>query len=864
MKDQVSALNLLEEIETASLYHPTCRQSSSYTSRVDTILKRLAVRGDPASPTSLFPRPDHPLFPDQRTSNEALIQCLTLEIGKASQLAEKVDKATKKYRTSYEAVKRVEMLLRDVQEVSITLASIINKFKEGVPSDDRDGVPPDLMSEECLDPTSHSMFLALLPSLLEETTCAIKDADERIEASPAALFGLDLPGIDQMFKENSTSDIQKLTVLRAETLSIRDSVSKRVDRLRKARKINSNFDFNLASIRNIRAQISEGMEAHRWRQESGNLSAPPTPESSTFELVALDSTHPEFEDQLTDVGSRISADVKDPFKALYLTLEPALQECLSRKVYILEAFLESSQQMLQLFVAVKDQSSTMAIIRDTFNALLIRIEDSKVRIHEAIDEISSKRSNNDGQTGFEIDEDIQAIQQEVKSFINSLSKRVPFIGRSPSSPNRALKPPSSSSDPQAKSPQQATFDPPFDPWSIDASVRADSNSFAMRLNGALESLLQTRDHLELAKQSKEIDDTLSRTFDDINSVNLRLVTQRSSFMHIPRNATDSSSRYQAILDELHSLSSSKRPEIARSFSPTRELLRRMDEKSHKLELSIRQNLYVSRIMAIDDAELRLKTWDQDFLEFKQEVSFALEAELRHQEEIRLAEVKLRETEEELIASEELERQRQEQERFENEEIQRRLEERLAEEHRQHLELERIAAELELKTRLEQEAKQAEERRLAEQERLANAARAQSEKEKLEKDEANWIRLEQERTHMLAKLQAAQALLEEERRLFAESERLASETAEKQRLEMKELERRQIEMQQISDERERRAELERQAELQRQAELKQEAKKFFEKKSKMITDGEPDPPFLLNINHRHIRCLWHPDVYFRLS
>ena len=841
MKDQVSALNLSEEIETASLYHPTCRQSSSYTSRVDTILKRLAVRGDPASPSCLFPRPDHPLFPDQRSSNEALIQCLTLEISKASQLAEKVDKATKKYRTSYEAVKCVEILLRDVQEVSITLTSIINKFKEGVSTDDRDGLPPDLMSEECLDPTSHSMFLALLPSLLEETTRAIKDADERIKASPAALFGLDLPGIDQTFKENAASDIQKLTVLRAETLSIRDSVSKRVERLRKARKINSNIDFILASIRNIRAQISEGMEAHRWRQESGNLSAPPTPESSTIELAALDSTYPEFEDHLSDVGSRITAEVKDPLNALSLTLEPALQECLSRKAYILEAFLESSQQMLQLFVAVNDQSSTMAIIRDTFNALLIRIEDSKVRIHETIDEISNKRSDNEGQTSLEIDEDVQVIQQEVKSFIDSLAKRVPFIGRSPSSPNRAFKPSSSSSDLQAKSPQQATFDPPFDLWSIDASVRADSNSFAMRVSGALESLLQTRDHLELAKQSKEVDDTLSRTFDNISSVNVRLVSQRSSFMHIPRHATDSSSRYQTILDELYSLSSSKRPEIARSFSPTRELLRRMDEKSHKLELSIRQNLYVSRIMAIDDAELRLKAWDQEFLELKQEVSFALEAELRHQEEIRLVEVQQREAEEERITSEELEQQRQERERFENEEKQRRLEERLAEEHRQQLELERIAAELELKTLLEQEAKQAEERRLAEQEQLANAARAQAEKEKLEKDEADRIRLEQERTDMLAKLQAAQALLEEERRLFAESERIASETAEKQRLEMKELERRQIEMQQISDERERHAELERQAELQRQAELEQAAKKFFERESRLIPDGEPDPP-----------------------
>lgn len=688
MKDQVSASNLLEEIETASLHHPTSRQSSSFASRVDTILKRLAVRGDPASPASLFPRPDHPLFPDQKASNEALIRCLTLDIEKASQLAGKADKAAKTYRTSYEAVKRAETLLRDIQGISATLASIINKFKEGVSSDDRDGDPPDLTSEECLEPTRYSMFLALLPSLLEETIHAIKDADEQIKASPVVLFGLDLPGVDQAFRENAASDVQKLTVLRAQTLSIRDSVSKRVDRLRKARKINSNIDANLALIRNIRGQISEGIEAYRWRQESGGSDAPPTPESSTFELAAQDSNHPEFDDQLSVVGSRIIAEVKDPLSSLSPTLEPALEAHLIQMVHALEASLESTQHMLQLFVAVKDQSSTMNIIRDTFNTLLMRIEDSKARIHETIDEVPSTSSDNKGQTSLEMDEDIQAIQQEIKTFIDSLFKRVPFIGRPPSSPNRALKAPWLPIDPQAKSP--ATFDPSFDPWSVDASVRADSNSFAMRLNGALDILLQTRDHLELTKKVKEVDDALSRTFDDISNASLRLASQKSSVMHIPHHSLDSAPRYQVILDEL--LSSSERSEIARSFSPIRELLRQMDETSHKLELSIRQDLYVSRIAATDDAELRFKTWDQEFLEFKQEITLALEAELRHQEEIRLAEARQREAEEKRIAAEELERQKQERERVENEEKQRLLEERLAEERRRQLELARIAAE----------------------------------------------------------------------------------------------------------------------------------------------------------------------------
>ena len=221
------------------------------------------------------------------------MQCLTLEIGKASQLAEKVDKAAKKYRTSYEAVKRVQKLLQDVQEVSITLTSIINKFKEGVSSDDQD---------DSEDPTSHSMFLALLPSLLEETTRAIKDADERIKASPAAFFALKLPGIAKTFKQKAASDFQKLTILRAKTLKIRDSVSQQ--------KISQEKEKNEAA----KAAVRQSAQKRRH----------PSPAPATFVTTSRSESENELPQELLEVEPSPSVIELSFYAVIFVHIFPSL------------------------------------------------------------------------------------------------------------------------------------------------------------------------------------------------------------------------------------------------------------------------------------------------------------------------------------------------------------------------------------------------------------------------------------------------------------------------------------------------------------------------------------------------------------
>jgi hypothetical protein len=93
-------------------------------SRADTLIKRLALRGNPASSSSTFPRPEHPLFPIQQESNKALIESLSAEILSATEIAKKVDAMAKAYTVGYEAVKHVENLAATATNLSTTFNTL--------------------------------------------------------------------------------------------------------------------------------------------------------------------------------------------------------------------------------------------------------------------------------------------------------------------------------------------------------------------------------------------------------------------------------------------------------------------------------------------------------------------------------------------------------------------------------------------------------------------------------------------------------------------------------------------------------------------------------------------------------------------
>ncbi|KAF9534910.1 hypothetical protein CPB83DRAFT_843135 [Crepidotus variabilis] len=835
MKDHAAASNLFEEIETAKMYHPTARQSTSFMSRIDTILKRLAVRGDPASPVSLFPRPDHPLFPDQKAANDSLVKKLSQDISSANQLAKKIDASAKEYRTRYEAVKRVETLQQSIEDISTTLSSINAKYRKGVPAGDGDGSPPDLTSDNALEAMSYNVFLALLPALLEETERAVEASGKFLQSAPLILSGIDLPGIDREFKDNAAAAVRGVSALRDEVISSKDSISQRVARLRESRRISSNIDAKLAALKLTRTEMARAMEQHRWRQESGGPSAPLTPESPTTELHQHESIPINFDAHLVNLKSTIQPEIVEPLDKLSSTLEPQLEASLQQRFLILQSSLDSTYQMLRLLCAIEEQKIAMNSIRDTFHSLSIRIEDAKLQTSRLINDVLQSTSSNSTPLSSTTElKELGSIQTEVTVFIDGLSNRVPFIARHVKSNRRAsFKSPLSPSFDEQDGLPDFWSDVPFDFAAVDAAVRADSNSYAMRINGSLEGLLQAKTHLDLAKLAREVDHTLLSTAKESESLSHELAAHRASFSNISPQTSETLPKLLELLGHLEQ-TKKRRPTVSRSLSPVRERLRQMDELSRPLSPSIRDNLFQSRSSACDDAQLRLTSWDDQAQSLKSEISVAVEKEQQFMDEVKAAEERKLRAEEERAAAEETERLRLEKEHQQELERQRLLAEKRAEEEKQEQERRRLAAEQADKERVMQEAAELERLRREEEERQAEVQRARAEAERLAKEEEERARNEKERAAMLEKLRLAEEQLEEERKLHAENERLSKSQAERQRMEMAQLEKRQVEILSMSQKRAQRDQMERE---QERAEKEKEIRDVSERAEKRAQELE---------------------------
>ncbi|KAJ7507495.1 hypothetical protein B0H11DRAFT_127062 [Mycena galericulata] len=785
MKDQVAAQTLWDEIEAAKFQHPTARQSTSFVTRADALIKRLVLRGDPASVTSTFPQPTHVLFPEHKEVNESVVQTLSFEITTALELARKVETSAKEYRLNYEAVNRVETLVQPASDLSTTFTTVIERLEKGVPSTDGDGTPPNLMSETCLEPTRHAAFLALLPTILKEQETANESAAQVLRSSRGALLGLDRPGIDPGFKATATAKFQRLSALRGQAQWTRDDVTSRVGRLREARKIWNLMDGNLSELEEIRREIGEAMEKHCWQQELNVNGAPLTPESFSAPLP-VDSPPTESVKRLDDLNSKLVQEIDLPLASLSRTLEAPLNERLLRSSAGLKKFLEQVRQMADLLQAVKNQATAMGAIRNEFNDLQIRVDDLKMRLDGGIEAVLAEKLDATQLSSLDTDlkTDIENLRSGVKVYTDSLAKRVPFVSSGPRPSITAttfVKRRFSSIDLKlAAFDEHQAVELPFDLQSLDDAVRADSNSYVMKLGGELQTLEQRAAHFQLAQMAKDVDSSLSFVVSDINQIVQQFSALKTSFANI-QGQSDISEPLADLAKDVESTFARRTP-IARSFSPIRELLRRMEAAPGAHDPAVHESMYLARIRAVDDAELRFRAWTDDVELLTKQVAEAQRNEAQRLEAERIAEEQRLQAERERIAAEEAERARLERERLEEQERLRLEEERLAEERRVQAEKDRIAAEEAAQALLVQQQFETAERERLELARLEEERRLQAEKERAAAEEAERARLERERLEMEAKLRLAEEQLAEERRLQAERARRAAEQAERERAE----------------------------------------------------------------------------------
>ena len=150
---------------------------------------------------------------------------------------------------------------------------------------DGDGSPPDLSFERCLDTTTHSTFLTLLPSISQESDQAHTTATKLITAYQLPLHNVDRPGIDLAFQQSAAIRFGTLSV-RDEVFETVDDTNGRVGRLRVVRRVWSIMDFVKKGLQNIQSDIAELLVKGRWMQQV-DTTEPLTLQSPTAELSAV-------------------------------------------------------------------------------------------------------------------------------------------------------------------------------------------------------------------------------------------------------------------------------------------------------------------------------------------------------------------------------------------------------------------------------------------------------------------------------------------------------------------------------------------------------------------------------------------------
>ncbi|KAG6833796.1 hypothetical protein H0H87_011730 [Tephrocybe sp. NHM501043] len=696
MKDKTTAQNLFEEIETAKLHHPTARQSASFVSRADALIKRLSFRGNPISSTSAFPSPEHPLVSDQKDSNRMLAQFLSSEISATSATAYKVDDAAKAYRTIFEAVSRVEDLTASAEELSDTFTAILGQLEDGIPAPEGDGSPPDLSSLACLESTCHSAFLTLLPTILKQSTQTTESSTQVLRFSVPAMVGLDHPGIDKEFTNSARSAFRKLELLLNQVQAACETTEARCALLSKARQFDAALHEIANSLKDLQRNLSVAIDMQRWRQVS--ISSTMHPTTYVFDVFPPSTGITEINKDLVSIDFKLNQ-TTDSLRSLCGTLDGPVKLHLLQHLSEVQGLLGRYTKQMNIFDSIRRQAATMKDLHGEFIDLKLDIESAKNHFEARTQEVLSNFLVNGDipEVDIALQANLEKMQSDVAYFVDRLPDRVPFVSQGHSS----------SCD------FASEMDLEFGLPTLDDVVRTDSNLFAVTLSGQVEDLSRHLSQFHLARIAKDMDAILLPTTASLSQLIEELQMARTTFSEILSRADDTTLPLNSLLQDVEKAAKSSGIEIYQSFSQIRGLLQKMDALSGAGDTTAHEILYTPRCKAADRAVSLYNNWEMGVS------AFLTEVRTKWAEEIERLELSRRAQElqaaRDRAAAEQAKRYRLEQERVEREMREKLEQEQIAEALRQHAEEERIAAE---QCRLEQPCAEAEENRCLEDRRIA--------------------------------------------------------------------------------------------------------------------------------------------------
>lgn len=761
---------------------------------------RLSQRGDPAAVKNTFLHPTHMLFPEQDFCNRLLVSTLSAEMVQSVGLTQRAEELVRGYHLAYEIVERTEGLCSAAGKHLEGYEAIAQKLVGGVDAlDGDDGKPPNLEDIACLEPTAHSTFLALFPSITSSLDELNTHANRTLQEFASMSLRLSRPNIDPDFKTNANAIADSLSSKKQSLGGMHADVSSHVAHLKQIRRLRSSLDGVYNSLEEIRQDIDEGVRRDQWTPRSIEPSAPLTPESSLDLLPAVGTSPEEVIQRLNDIRNVVVEESISSFASISTKIPQTLRNWVDQDLSESKGAVDGLLHLTLLWQASIKQSSVMFEVTDTSNDLRTQLDNLQGEFDTFIDAILDHSSTPSTHTLQDLISREQNIQYVIKAFVDSLSHRVPFIGsvkRSPprgrSSRNRSSASSLSSLGSIRQRPQ-AEFPPELS--NLDNTVRADCNQLCLTLSSAAASLQTRGKQLKVAELSRTVEAALVAIHDDIRTVADDINDRRDAFSSIESPSLEYLDDFSTRLDVDFQV---RRTGISRSFSPIRELLAALDALPGSRESGPYERMVLPRTRSMKEAETIFDALQDQVTRLK-----ALVSDERKREAERLAHIadaEARRIEEERKAEEERWRKEEEerQVREEEESI------RLAELERLRLEAEGRAREAEKeRLRLELETLRAQE----EEDRLWR-----EKEERLVKEEAERIRQEE-----LERLRREEARLKaEEERLKVEEARLKREEEEQQRV-TEEQRRKEGELQRLEEERLRKAEEEqlRQVEANRQ-------------------------------------------------
>lgn len=753
---------IIEEIDLANANPPSLDLSRTFNTRTSSLSSRLSAIG---LPSTIIPRPRHPLFPSHVTSNESIQNTLSEELEETMRLTRLAQIKAKEYHDLANAADRASKLLSQARELSAQLQSLADRIRNGSNGIEGDGMPPDLSDEKCLDPNHHGAYMALLPTLFADIQSTEASTKQVTTSLRVVLLELQPAPTMESFSSEANDSLASLASDLQAVLDAKRKAVLDVDALRRARGVWARSTELKRKILAIKEEITEAIDVQQWKATLGREGAPLTPESPRSLQLDGDAqggplspatlASQDVRARISEIEKMLDADVRMPLNAITSFLGDVLLHYLETGVRDIASQLESLRHMAAILERVQRQAEAMKGAVSESYELEARIDSLRLQIQQTIDDTLQDPSWQSGSgTEARLGEEIDTVDREITTFTHSLSARIPLVSFTPSSSLRLDDP---------RSGQQETIQRKM--VALDQTVRSDVNSLAMTLAGRVDSLKRKLALYSLADLARLMDQqtraastaiiTASSQLSSLSASTTQLV---QSISELPEgDATpDFRDDFAAVLTSLESLASERTAAINQACSTALVTLRQMRSSPGARDSSVHDDILNLRTRAFEDVEARAYAFQQEIGVLK-----ARAIEGRRLTENKLHEEKLRREREEMerrgsLTQAELEASRQalreseakallaaeERKRLEEEQLRKDEQARLDEAARLERHAEEAAARAEEARRRENELLRQEEARRAEEARRTEEAAKKADDDRLALEAAHRLELEE--------------------------------------------------------------------------------------------------------------------------